>query len=348
MWCDFTDGLVLVSALPLMPAANFPLGQPPPVEGCSPPGHPPFPPGGPGKRPGDDPTIPSAPPGWVGSQRTFPSISFEALQAGAWHDHSPGLGGVRIHYWGLVTFFDPRLSSLVESRKNQTRGQFRLEGINEEDVALVQAELREVLERQDAGSGVEWGFVLRNVIDRNAQRLEYLKYILDGKESKVFNATEVASRARRQVLTMLAPYLLRTSLPPSTPSSSINKSQPNGSPRWENTTWVAEAIHHCGGRFTSHIPFNSLTPQEVRLRHATQEVVYEICRMLGVIWVDAFVVEELEVEEVEGLVVKWRNEIKGLMSWLDWSEWIRCEPACALDVSCSIWFLRCAADAVLG
>ena len=43
---------------------------------------------------------------------------------------------------------------------------------------------------------------------------------------------------------------------------------------------------------------------------------------------------ELEEKTVESTVAFMRSEINALMEWLDWtSVWLRCRPACSIEVS---------------
>jgi hypothetical protein len=50
------------------------------------------------------------------------------------------------------------------------------------------------------------------------------------------------------------------------------------------------------------------------------------------VWVEFFDMEAAdEARAVEATEVA-RGHIEELMSWLDWSVWVRCEPACNLGV----------------
>lgn len=56
-----------------------------------------------------------------------------------------------------------------------------------------------------------------------------------------------------------------------------------------------------------------------------------------VIWVDAFDAEELHDEEKQRkLIAKWTAEVKSLMDWLGWAEWVKCKPACKPYEMCSL------------
>jgi len=226
---------------------------------------------------------------------------------------------VRLDYSGLVTFYDPSLSSLVESRYGKDRLHLRLEGISVPDSERVRAELHAVLMRkQDRGSGVDWGSIARVVTERYAGRLEYLRFLLSP-NSTFADALERAAIARAQLLAMLAPYITRVDIPKRLPPSA-------------DLSWVAPVALRCATTQTSHIPLGMLTPQEARIHAAVENTLHEICRRLVLMWVEFFDVEAAdEARATEGYEVA-RGHIEELMAWLDWSVWVRCEPGCSLGV----------------
>jgi hypothetical protein len=75
-----------------------------------------------------------------------------------------------------------------------------------------------------------------------------------------------------------------------------------------------------------------LTPQEVRIHAAVENTLREICRRLAFLWADFFDVEGAEEAKVVEVIEVGYGHIDELMSWLDWSLWVRCEPACGLGV----------------
>jgi hypothetical protein len=92
MICDVADGLDVVTFLDLIPRnvtgpINHPLVDPPP--------------------------------GWRGSLPGYTRTRFEAHVVGSWHDLAPGETRVQLDYTGLITFYDPTLSSLVEARQGR-------------------------------------------------------------------------------------------------------------------------------------------------------------------------------------------------------------------------------------
>jgi hypothetical protein len=224
------------------------------------------------------PGPPKPPSGWRGSLPNAAAY-FEAYLAGSWHDHAPGETRVRLDYSGLVTFYDTSLSSLVEARHGKDRLHLRLEGISALDSERVRAELQDVLTReQDRGSGIDWGSIVRVVMERYADRLEYLRFLLSPNTTIFGDELERAAVARAQLLVMLAPYITTADVPKQLPPSA-------------NLSWAAPIAQRCAMTQTSHIPLGMLTPQEARIHAAVENTLHEICRRLVLVWVEFFDVE---------------------------------------------------------
>jgi len=313
MICDISDGLEVVTLLNLLPKnATMPRRRPPVDRPNGPrlPPPPPFP----------HPEPP--PPGWRGSLLSEIIGFFEAHVAGGWHDHAPGETRVHLDYSGLVTFYDTTLSSLVDARRGKDRLHHRLEQISPADVERVLTELRSVLTRkQGKGSNVDWASIARVVMERYADRLEYLRFLLSP-NATFADTAEQASAAREQLLIMLAPYLTVGSVPPELPASSAN------------TSWAARVVHRCAMTQTLGIPLGMLTPQEARIHAAVEHTLHEICRRLMLVWLEFFDVEgAAEAKAVQAIEVG-RRHVEELMIWLDWSVWVRCEPGCGLGEIC--------------
>ena len=302
--CDLDDGMEFVYGSEIVPHDNdiFPdfmniFHQAPPFE-----------------RP-----IPEIPPGWRGRIRSRISTSFEAFNSGMWHNRSPGETRIKIDYSRVVSFFDPALSSLVDSRAGKPREEFRLDKISEGDTKYVLDQLTDTFTRDGQGSGIDWGSVTQVIVDRYAGRLELLQHILQNPKSKR-NVTEQVAEARSQVLIMLSPYMLASAIPPN-PIGPVDRS------------WIDPVVKHCESTHTAWAPETSLTPQERVVKRAVEEVLSQICGVLGDIWVDAFDSEQAGVKELEKLLGKWESDITELMDWLDWSIWLKCNPGCGPEVS---------------
>ena len=305
--CDVLDGMEVVSSLNLLPRNQTTEHKPLPDFPL------PFP----------VPPSPKPPSGWRGSLLSDHRSFLEAHLAGSWHDHAPGETRVHLDYSGFVTFYDPSLSSLVESRYGKDRLHFRLEGISVLDSERVRAELQVVLSReQDRGSGVDWGSVARVVKERYAGRLEYLRFLLSP-NTTFAHVLERAAIARTQLLVMLMPHITTVDVPKRLPAS-------------VDLTWAAPIVQRCATTQTSHIPLGVLTPQEARIHAAVENTLHEICRRLVLVWVEFFDVEAADEAGATEATELARGHIEELMTWLDWSAWVRCEPECSLGVRCLI------------
>ena len=262
---------------------------------------------------------PEAPPGWRGSLPSRLSNAFEALNSGMWHNRSPGETRIKIDYSRVVSFFDPALTSLVEARAGKSREDFRLDEISKADTKYVLDQLTDIFTRDGQGSGIDWGSITQVIVDRYGGRLELLQHILQNPESKR-NVTEQVAEARSQVLIMLTPYMLASAIPPN-PTGPVDRS------------WIDPVVKHCASTHTAWASETLLTPQEKVIKRAVEEVLSQICGVLGDIWLDAFDSEQAGVEELERFLRKWQSDISELMDWLDWSIWLKCNPTCGPEVS---------------
>ena len=259
---------------------------------------------------------PKVPPEWKGSIRTVSSTIFELLGAGTWHNESPETR-VKVDYSRMFTFYDPAFTSLVAARRHQTTNEYRVANISTEDTKAARAQVGGLFAREGKGSGIDWGSVVQVVVDRYSGKLELVRHILEHPGSS--NVTTQAAHARSQILTMLTPYMLTEAVHNSIGSRS----------------WVAPIAEDCATTLTSWVHTDMLTPQERLIKSSIDDVMHEVCRVLSNIWLDAFGVEEASVEETSRLIGQWKNDMRELMAWLDWSVWNVCDPACKPEVGFS-------------
>jgi hypothetical protein len=174
--------------------------------------------------------------------------------------------------------------------------------------------------KQGTGSGVDWGSIARVVTERYADRLEYLRFLLSPNATSIFgNEVGQAAAVRSQLLLMFLPYISTEDMPPQLPASA-------------DTSWVAPVVRRCATTQTSRIPLGMLTPQEVRIHAAVEGTLGEICRRLTLAWLEFFDVEGESLAKATEAIEVGRRHIGELMSWLDWSLWVRCEPGCGFGV----------------
>jgi len=254
--------------------------------------------------------------------RSDTSAAFEVLNSGMWHNRFPGETRVRIDYSRVVSFFDPALSSLAKARTGRSREEFCLDEISGADSQYIRDQLADIFTRDGQGSGIDWGNIVHVIVDRYGKRFELLQRILQNPESKR-NVTEKVAETRSQVLIALTPYMLSSAIPPN-PTGPVDRS------------WVDPVVKHCASTHTAWAPETLLTPQEKLIKGAIEEVLSQICRVLGDIWVDVFDSEGIDVKGLERLLGKWQSDITELMDWLDWSIWLRCNPACGPEEICYI------------
>ena len=290
-----------------------------PFHRAPPPHPPPYPPPYPPPHPPPFPPTLELPRGWRGRIRSDVSSSFGVIDSGMWHNRFPGETRVKIDYSRIVSFFDPALSSLVEARTGKSRGDFRLDEISEADSKYIRDQLTDIFTRDGQGSGIDWGSITHVIVDRYGGRLELLQHVLQNRESKR-NVTEQVTEARSQVLIMLTPYMLTSAIPPD-PTGPVDPS------------WIDPVVKHCVSTHTAWVPEALLTPQEKVIKRAVEEVLSQICSVLGEIWVDAFDSERAEIGEPERFLRKWGSDIAELMDWLGWSIWLKCSPSCGPEVS---------------
>ncbi|KAF7312222.1 hypothetical protein MIND_00235200 [Mycena indigotica] len=304
MLCDFTEGVDVVALASLTREGN---GIP-----------------GPGRRrpPPGDPYLNLAP---------NSDLASEVIYSGSWHNHYPGDRRIQLDLTALVSFYDTQLvPSLVPVRFGQERWDHRLLGISADDADSVLARLESVLSAgipSRNATGVDWDTLFKVIVDRYADRLEIAQYLLNN----TTNATDTAQRVMKQLHIMLTPYLLHSA-----------------SPSGKGNSWAAPIYEFCATSHTSYIHRTSailsrMTASEHLLLGAVDQVNREICRIVVSMWVQGVdagldeivrppIVIDSDNEEV--LVQHWNSALAGLMSWLDWSIWVRCRPACNFEEIC--------------
>ncbi|KAF7291475.1 J domain-containing protein [Mycena kentingensis (nom. inval.)] len=242
------------------------------------------------------------------AERLDPHRANSFLHASEWHDAFPGELRIKLDLSQLVSLYDTDLApSLVEQRFNVSRAEHRLLGINQEDIDRVLARLGAIQDTPPSSkSGIDWLSLFQVIRDRYAKRLQVLQSTLKDASG---------SRAFHLVSTMLAPYTLDSAAP--------------GNPGEDDNSWVLPIFKLCATTHTSfaatRVAFS--TPSERLLLNAVQETLHEICRTLVMIY----------AEGEGGSVGKWKAEVDRLNNWLDWSEWLRCEPACSWDETCFLF-----------
>ncbi|EPT00650.1 hypothetical protein FOMPIDRAFT_1049425 [Fomitopsis schrenkii] len=77
--------------------------------------------------------------------------------------------------------------------------------------------------------------------------------------------------------------------------------------------WFAETAQRCRASFTGHLPVLRFTKQEHVLHNALDKVLQEVCRVLTSAWSETFDVEDKSVDVAAELLVKWKDEVGGVV-----------------------------------
>ncbi|KAG0698834.1 hypothetical protein DFH29DRAFT_877699 [Suillus ampliporus] len=260
---------------------------------------------------------------------------FEVMHAGSWRNRYPGDSRIVLDLTGLISLYDTALApSLVPVRAGLERCDHRVLGLSSEDISRLMRKLTEVVSRPDpVGSGIDWKTLIHVIVDRYADRLELMQHLLNFTSSDSQELLQRAKLAQAQLRIMLTPYLLHSIAVPSAGTSGVNASR-----------WASPMFRHCATTHTSQMINQrpSMTSSEHLLLKAVEDTTREICRVTTKMWADGvmsgldtlFQVEMNEEGEVTRLMGEWRQDMQKLMSWLDWSVWIKCRPACGPEEMC--------------
>lgn len=256
---------------------------------------------------------------------------FEVMYAGSWHNRYPGDTRITLDLTGIVSLYDTTLApSLVGSRDGQERCDHDMKAISSADIKAVRRSVSRILERdQGDTSGIDWKTLFRVIVERYSERFELIDYLLDSENDSI---VDPALQVHVQLRVMLTPYIFHSTVPPSASHDSSN-------------SWATPVFKACGAAHTSSILsyISSLNSSERLLLHAVQMTSREICRVITKMWVSG-VLAGLDVylprdsipdaEQMARLMSSWRQELGALMTWLDWSVWVKCRPACGPEEMC--------------
>jgi hypothetical protein len=233
---------------------------------------------------------------------------------------------------GLVSLYDIALApSLVPVRAGLERWDYRVLGISSEDISQVKRRLTEVIGRpHSVNSGIDWETLIHVIIKRYADRLELMEYLLNFTSSDSQEILRRAKLTQTQLRVMLTPYLLEYIVP--------------GASGVDALQWASPIFRLCATTHTSviinQIPF--MTPSEHLLLKAVEETTREICRVTTKMWAvgvmsgldPLFPFEPNGEPDVAQIMNDRKQDIEKLMSWLDWSIWIKCRPGCGPEEMC--------------
>ncbi|KAF7968383.1 hypothetical protein HWV62_30881 [Athelia sp. TMB] len=322
LWCDFEDGVELLSVtdiiIPADTNSELKLQEEPP-RGSSDAGN------GPATRRG------------INTGTPYLAASFWwCYKATAWHHTVPDTRVV-LHPAYTVTLYDPEYKSLAENNKLPRR-RHRLADLSIDDKAVFLAEVDGAMKAwtntdpRGEGSGVDWSSIAHSIVERNGDRITEFHTLLSTVNTTA-NITEVVSIARLIVFGMILPYVDHAAVfaPEITAS--------------DRSAVLSAVPTKCSLAFTGHIdvPRYRLTPQERRLKRAAEGVLSRICGFAtqtfdeSLILLDTLAAEaDLALSQAQALRVldSWLGGVEKLMDWLGWAMWQRCPETCAWDEVC--------------
>lgn len=313
MWCDFdSTSIQLVNRVNITdPSGPFDPPARPRTQDLYPPPPPPrptnYPPHGPPtryRRPGRGMFFPSA---WSEWSR---STSHRSTKA------QPFL---TLHPAGLVTFYHPRLTSLVTSRVNQTVAQHRIyEHISNEDALSMRDEVDKVLQRgwPGSGSGMDWSSLSNNMVEYWSSRIAHIQFLL----TNITNTTNTIQTIWSITHSLVAPYT-DTGNAQNTSSWDLFFGQKD--------KMGLSAFDLCSSESTGFLQGNPMmTEQEELLRSCIYTIQHRLCADLGTIFVSSS-----HKNSTMSDMQAWLGRINTSLEWLDWPIYARCEDVCARDVS---------------
>lgn len=283
-------------------------------------------------------TIPWDEPSSSPSTSVDPDIwvrSFEFSHSGLWHNRHPGDSRIVLDLTGLISLYDTALApSLISVRTGLERYDHRVLGISSGDISRVMGKLIKAITRpHPIGSGIDWKTLIHVIVDRYADRLELTQYLINSTSSDQQELLERAKLVQTQLRVMLTPYLLHSTAIPSAGPLSVYSSK-----------WASPIFGLCARTHTSQITnlIPLMTYSERLLLKAVEDTTKEICRVTTKMWavgvmngLDTLFPAELNGEpDVTQIMNDWKEDVQKLMSWLDWSVWIKCRPACGPEEVC--------------
>ena len=254
--------------------------------------------------------------------------------AGSLHNRFPGETRVQLDLARLVSFYDTELvPSLVSIRAGQERWDHRVRDISSEDLSAVKSRLEAVLTRPfGLSSGIDWKTLIQVMVDRFAQRLELIRYLLNSPATNPDEIVDLANKTQTQLRVILTPYLLLSA----TPADPSNKT---------DLDWTKPVYKLCATIHTDSMKaeLDAMTDSERLLFRAVRGTNREICRVVTRMWAAGVYAgidlslnskESPDITEVTQVWSSWAEDLNRLVAWLDWSVWVKCNPECSPEVRC--------------
>ncbi|KAJ7184230.1 hypothetical protein C8R46DRAFT_1063352 [Mycena filopes] len=251
-----------------------------------------------------------------------------------------------LSYADMVTYYHPRLTSLVADRVGRSMYSHRLVNISAQDAQSIVQEVDHVLARRaagDHGSGFDWETTARSIVEYWGDRISHMHAYLVNASDPDANVTASLPAIRTLSYTLLNPYMQ----PGLTPNAS-GWDLFFGLPSAVLLSFGANitALERCTYQSTGFLATLRTTPQEALLQNSIESVLGRLCNEFGVIFAQSSDLVETGSDEHRAFIQQWTRNVEDLMKWLDWTVWLRCENVCPLDHVCSTplwpiaWFQR--------
>jgi len=169
-------------------------------------------------------------------------------------------------------------------------------------------------------------------VDRYVVRLQTLNHLLNSTvPSSEDDSILSLKKAHKHMSAMLSPYRLYHASPPPEIIHSIPK-----------YSWAIPVFEECSTTHTRYIDSNpslsqKLTYSERLLLNSTKSVSKEICRVIVGMWAEGTMESKkgfTRSESARELMKRWKALTEELITWLDWSDWVTCQPACGIEEIC--------------
>ncbi|KAI5481781.1 chitin deacetylase, carbohydrate esterase family 4 protein [Pseudohyphozyma bogoriensis] len=318
----------------------------------------------PPKRP-DGPDFPRGPPGgprgngsWPGRGRgpggpRFPvspfasTATWEWKRSATWHCDSAGESRVKIDARSFVTFYDPSLTSLMAKReKDDTltkRDKQRLLGISSKDAEVVRRRVKDALEAKnqrgwtnDDESTSDLRGVADTIVERFSGRLGELRWLVEANSTVTGNATARATSVRQLTYALLMPFL---------DMSNFSSTE---------TAWLAPTLPRCSRSFINSLGEKGAGVEGKKTRGeelvivSIEGVMERLCGTLVNVFGESLLLglpltedekPTMEMENNSKVILRtWEKDIVGLMDWLGWGVWLRCDRVCEWNEICALPF----------
>lgn len=270
-----------------------------------------------------------------GSPDAPPVLPFPFFSLSSFHEwgriyttyNMAALPFLTLHPAGMVTFYNPRLASLTESRLGLKMAQHRIwPTISKEDALSVRSEVEDVVHRgYGVGSGTDWISLARLIVENWAHRIAHLRHVLSNFVSLSHSAVDIVRALEEiQLLTYspLMPYMDTTST-----NATGQHLFFSAAPLYSHES----GLGRCRSQYTQGLSPDTMTIQEKLLKESIETVQGRICFDFGTIFAQSY--DFSNSMPIGEAFRAWLERVTDLSRYLDWPTNVRCEEVCGSDAS---------------